>query len=55
MRYILSAAFLVSSTAIALAGSVTSPRVPEIDALSGLAALGLVGAVSALIWERRQR
>jgi hypothetical protein len=52
MKYVLSASFLVSSTAVAMAGDVP---VPEIDALSGLAALGLVGAVSALIWERRRR
>jgi hypothetical protein len=52
MRYLLSAAFLVSSTGIASAALV---QVPEIDAMSGLAALGLVGAVSALIWERRRR
>ncbi len=52
MRYLLSAAFLVSSTSITWAGVV---QVPEIDALSGLAALGLIGAVSALIWERRHR
>jgi len=55
MRYVLSAAFLVSSTAIAFAGRVPDTQVPEIDALAGLAALGLVGAVSALIWERRRR
>ena len=29
--------------------------VPEIDALSGLAALAAVGAALALIWERRRR
>jgi len=52
MRYLLSAAFLVSSTALAMAAGVA---VPEIDAMSGLAALGAVGAVTALIWERRRR
>jgi hypothetical protein len=29
--------------------------VPEIDALSGLAAMGALGGVVALIWERRRR
>ncbi len=52
MRYILSAAFLVSSTAVAMAAF---NNVPEIDAMSGLSALGLVGAATALIWERRRR
>lgn len=53
MRYLLSIAFLVSSTGVAL--SADPIQVPEIDSLSGLAALGLVGAVAALIWERRRR
>ena len=29
--------------------------VPEIDASSGLAAIGVVAAITALIWERRRR
>ena len=29
--------------------------VPEIDALSGLAAMGVVGSIAALIWERKRR
>ena len=29
--------------------------VPEIDAFSGLAAMGLIGSIGALIWERRRR
>ena len=28
--------------------------VPEIDAFSGLAAMGVVGSIAALIWERRR-
>ena len=51
MRYVLSAAFLISSTTFALADRV----VPEIDAWAGAAAIGLVGAVGALLWERRSR
>ena len=31
------------------------PVVPEIDALSGLAAVAAVGGVLTLIWERRRR
>ena len=31
------------------------PNMPEIDALSGLAALAAVGGALALIWERRRR
>jgi len=29
--------------------------VPEIDALSGLAAIAAVGGVGALLWERRRK
>jgi len=29
--------------------------VPEIDAFAGLAAMGLVGSIAALIWERRRK
>jgi hypothetical protein len=54
MRYLLSAALLVSTTAIALANGAGLP-VPEIDAWAGAAAIGLVGAVGALLWERRRR
>ncbi len=47
------------ATCIALiAGSAFAgvlPKVPEIDALSGLAALAAVGGVLTLIWERRRR
>lgn len=52
MRYVVSAAFLIASTTFAWA-----PRqpVPEIDAWAGTAAIGLIGAVGALLWERRRR
>jgi hypothetical protein len=30
-------------------------EVPEIDAFSGLAAMGVVGSIAALIWERRRK
>ena len=36
-------------------GPFPMPQVPEIDALSGLAALAAVGGVLTLIWERRRR
>jgi hypothetical protein len=41
---------LIASTASAYA-----QPVPEIDATSGLAAMGVVGAIAALLWERRRR
>ena len=52
MRYVVSAAFLIASTSPLLAPNVP---VPEIDAWAGAAAIGLVGAVGALLWERRNR
>ena len=42
---------LVASTVGAYAAE---PVVPEIDAFSGLAAMGVIGAIGALIWERRR-
>jgi hypothetical protein len=53
MKIWLSIALLIASTASAYA-QVPSP-VPEIDAFSGLAAMGVVGSIAALIWERRRR
>jgi hypothetical protein len=49
------AAFLMSS-ATAFAGAIDPPpdRVPEIEVMAGLGAVGLVGALAALIWERRK-
>jgi len=43
---------LMATTVGAHAGLTT---VPEIDALSGLAAMGVVGSIAALIWERRRK
>jgi hypothetical protein len=51
MRIWLCVGILITSTVSAYAG-VSS--VPEIDAFSGLAALGVVGSIGALIWERRR-
>jgi hypothetical protein len=51
MRIWLSIGILIASTVSAYA--VTS--VPEIDAFSGLAAMGVVGSIAALIWERRRK
>jgi hypothetical protein len=42
---------LIASTASAYAVS----SVPEIDATSGLAAMGVVGSIAALLWERGRR
>jgi hypothetical protein len=49
---IVMGALLLVSTASAYAGTVS---VPEIDVHAGLAAIGAVGAISALIWERRRK
>ena len=43
---------LIASTVSAYA---QAQAVPEIDAFSGLAAMGVVGAFAALVWERRRR
>jgi hypothetical protein len=54
MRSILVAATLVvvsATSAFAIDGRV----VPEIDAFSGLAAMGLVGSIATLLWERRRK
>ena len=53
MRMIwLCVGILMASTVGAHAGA---GDVPEIDALAGLAAMGVVGSIAALIWERRRR
>jgi hypothetical protein len=51
MRIWLCVASLIASTVSAYAGA---DAVPEIDALSGLAAMGVIGSIVALIWERRR-
>ncbi len=45
---------LVAGSAYA-GGPLIDPVVPEIDALSGLAAVAAVGGALTLIWERRRR
>ena len=46
-----SLGILMASTVSAYADVI----VPEIDAFSGLAAMGVVGSIAALIWERRRK
>ncbi len=53
MRVLLLAICSVLVAGSAYAGE--PPAVPEIDALSGLAALAAVGGALTLIWERRRR
>ena len=52
MRIWLVVGMLLASTVSAYA---SFTPVPEIDASSGLAAMGVVGSIAALIWERRRR
>jgi hypothetical protein len=52
MRIWLGVGILIASTVSAYAQTVP---VPEIDAFSGLAAMGVVGSIAALIWERRRK
>ena len=50
--------WLLSAAGVAILASVAASAatvVPEIDAFSGLAAMGLVGSIAALIWERRRK
>jgi hypothetical protein len=51
MRIWICLGILMASTVSAYA----TPAVPEIDAFSGLAAMGVVGSIAALIWERRRK
>ena len=51
MRIWLCVGILIASTV----GAYASTAVPEIDAFSGLAAMGVVGSIAALIWERRRK
>jgi hypothetical protein len=51
MRIWLGVGILIASTVSAYAAT----TVPEIDAFSGLAAMGVVGSIAALIWERRRK
>ena len=52
MRIWISIGMLMATTVGAYANDVA---VPEIDAFSGVAAMGVVGSIAALIWERRRR
>jgi hypothetical protein len=53
MKHIVSGSLLLlASTTSAFANAVA---VPEIDAMSGLAAMGLVGSIATLFWERRRK
>jgi len=52
MKIWLGTWLLIASTVSAYA---STPAVPEIDAFSGLAAMGVVGSIAALVWERRRR
>ena len=52
MRVWIAIGMLMATTVGAYAGF---NAVPEIDAFSGLAAMGVVGSIAALIWERRRK
>ena len=52
MKIWISIGMLMATTVGAYA---VAPSVPEIDAFSGIAAMGVVGSIAALIWERRRR
>ena len=51
MRIWIAIGMLMATTVAAYAAAEVA--VPEIDAFSGLAAMGLIGSIGALIWERR--
>ena len=58
MKSILTSVILLSSTVAAHASiqpTIPPNDVPEISVLAGFAAIGMVGAVAALVWERRRR
>ena len=52
MRICIAIGMLMATTVGAHAIQVP---VPEIDAFSGVAAMGVVGSIAALIWERGRR
>ncbi len=54
MKLAISAAALLATTSLAYANGAPTHDVPEISAVAGFAALGVVGAIAALIWERRR-
>jgi hypothetical protein len=51
MRIWIAIGMLMATTVAAYA---VTP-VPEIDAFSGMAAMGVVGSIAALIWERKRK
>ena len=53
MRIWIAIGMLMATTVGAYAAPVDG--VPEIDAFSGMAAMGVVGSIAALIWERRRK
>ena len=53
MRIWLCVGIVVASTVSAYAAGTVA--LPEINATSGLVAMGLIGSIVALIWERRRR
>jgi hypothetical protein len=53
MRLVLSSALLLIASTISASAAVAP--VPEIDAYAGLAAMGLVGSIATLLWERRRK
>ena len=50
MRIWTAIGMLIATTVAAHATAV-----PEIDAFSGMAAMGVVGSIAALVWERRRK
>jgi hypothetical protein len=52
MKIWLTIWLLIASTVSVYA---VTPAVPEIDAFSGMAAMGVIGSIAALVWERRRR
>ena len=52
MRTWICLGLLIASTVSAYAAA---QAVPEIDAFSGLAAMGVIGSIAALVWERRRK
>ena len=52
MRIWISIGMLMATTVAAYAAT---PAVPEIDAFSGMAAMGVIGSIAALVWERRRK
>jgi len=55
MKHIFASILLLSSTVAAYANGAVPMDVPEISVLAGFAAIGVVGAVVALVWERRRK